>query len=137
MGYDIFIKILEIWKKKCRLQKNKFFSYHCRHLGFGKSLLFSKYFSYSHLIYEQRNLHFGTADTHSSMLEISKSTHVNCHLAAILDFLRYFNKKHTHFLNRRSFCNVNTLDMIKYNNCVSVFIIKSKLCDLVNYWPPF
>ena len=48
-----------------------------------------------------------------------------------------FQLKHTYFLNRRSFCNVNTLDMIKYNNCVFVFILKSKISDLVIYWPPF
>ena len=27
--------------------------------------------------------------------------------------------------------------MIKYNNCVQVFILKSKISDLVIYWPPF
>ena len=52
-------------------------------------------------------------------------------------FLRYYNKKHTYSLNRRSFCNVNILDMIKCNNCVVVFILKSKISDLVIYWPPF
>ena len=44
-----------------------------------------------------------------------------------------FPLKHTYFLNRRSFCDVNTLDMNKYNNCVLVFILKSKISDLVIY----
>ena len=48
-----------------------------------------------------------------------------------------FPLKHTYFLNRRSVCDVNTLDMIKYNNCVLVFILKSKISDLVIYWPSF
>ena len=47
-----------------------------------------------------------------------------------------FQLKHTYSLNSwRSFCNVNTLDMIKYNNCVFVFISKSKISDLVIYCP--
>ena len=48
-----------------------------------------------------------------------------------------FQWNHTIFLNRRSFCNVDTWDKIKCNNCVFVFLLKSKMSDLVIYWPPF
>ena len=88
-------------------------------------------------IHEHRIVHFGAADTHSYMLEISKNTQVSCHLAAILDLCDIFSLKHTYFLHRRSLCDVNTLDVIKYNNCVLVFILKSKISDLVIYWSPF
>ena len=99
MGIDMFNKTLEILKKsRFMLRKKIFFCYYRRNLGFGKSLLFSKYFCYhSDWIHEHRYVHFGTADTHSSMLEISKTTQVNslnCHLAAILDLYDISIKTH-------------------------------------------
>ena len=96
MGFDMFNKTLDILKKsRCMLRKNISFCYNRRHLGFGKSLLFSKYFCYhSDWTHEHRNVHFGTADTHSSMLDISKNTQVNCHLSAILDLYDISIKLH-------------------------------------------
>ena len=133
----MFNKTLEILKNTMYITKIYIFAISAAILNLENSHYFLNISVITHWIHEHSNVHFGTADTHSPMLEITINTQANCHLAAILDFYDNSMKKNNIFLNRRSFCNVYTRDKIKCNNCVFVFSLKSKMSDLVIYWPPF
>ena len=87
MGFDMFNKTLEILRKiMLYATKIYIFAIIAAILDLENRYYFLNISVITQIeIHEHRNVHFGTADTHSSMLEISKNPQVICHLAAILD----------------------------------------------------
>ena len=134
MGFDMFNKTLEILKKsRCMLRKKYFFAKAAAILDLENRYYFLNIFVITQIEFMNIEMYILVQQIHIRLCLILAKIRKLIVIWRPSWICTIFQLKHTYFLNRRSFCNVNTLDMIKYNNCVLVFILKSKISNLVIY----
>ena len=138
MGFDMLNKTLEILKKsRCMLRKKYFFAKAAAILDLENRCYFLNIFVITQTDFMNIEMYILVQQIHIRLCLILAKIRKLIVICRPSWICTIFQLIYTYFLNRRSFCNVNTLDMIKYNNCVLVFILKLKISDLVIYWPSF